>query len=95
MKIKFNPQRAEIQTTASVYSNILKYNQEEIDLNSIPNGATATNEYLTIDKDLEGNVIISMLWQYIESTKANCFPKDLEIAKDGEIYPKESENVSN
>ena len=94
MKIKFSPQRAETQTTASVHSNILKYNNEEIDLNSIPNGATASSEYLTIDKDLDGSIEISMLWQYIESTKENCFPKDLEIT-DGEIYPKESTNVSN
>ena len=94
MKIKFNPQRAEVKTTASVYNNILKYNQEEIDLTSIPDGATANNEYLTIDKDLDGNIEIIMLWQYTESTKENCFPKDLEITE-GEIYPKESENVSN
>lgn len=94
MKVKFKPQRAEVQTTASIYSNILKYNQEVIDLNSIPNGATATSEYLTIDKDLEGNIEISMLWQYIESTKENCFPKDLEIAE-GEIWPKESTNANN
>ena len=94
MKIKFNPQRAEAQTTASVYNNILKYNREEIDLGTIPNGATASNEYLTIDKNLDGNISIVMLWQYVESTKENCFPKDLEITE-GEIYPKESENVSN
>ena len=94
MKIIFNPQRAEAQTTASVYNNILKYNNEEIDLNSIPNGATASNKYLTIDKDLEGNIEITMLWQYIESTKANCFPKDLEIVE-GEICPKESMYVTN
>lgn len=94
MKIKFNPQRAEIQTTASVYNNILKYNKEEIDLNPIPNGATASNEYLTIDKDLDGNIEITILWQYAENTKENSFPKDLEIAE-GEIYPKESTNASN
>ena len=94
MKIKFNPQKAEIQTTASVYNNILKYNQEETDLNSIPDGATASNEYLTIDKDLDGNIEITILWQYVENTKENSFPKDLEIAE-GEIYPKESTNASN
>ena len=94
MIIKFNPQRAEVQTTAGIYNNILKYNNEEIDLNSIPNGATASNEYLTIDKDLEGNIEITLLWQYAESTKENSFPKDLEITE-GEIYPKESTNVSN
>lgn len=94
MIIKFNPQKAEIQTTASIYNNILKYNNEEIDLNSIPNGATASNEYLTIDKDLDGNIEIKMLWQYIENTKENSFPKDLEITE-GEIYPKESTYVSN
>ena len=94
MKIKFNPQRAEIQTTASIYNNILKYNNEEIDLNSIPDGATASNEYLTIDKDLDGNIEITMLWQYIENTKENSFPKDLETIE-GEIYPKESTNASN
>lgn len=94
MIIKFSPQRAEIQTTASIYNNILNYNNEEIDLSSIPLGATASNEYLTIDKDLVGNIEITMLWQYIDSTKANCFPKDLEITE-GEIYPKESTNVSN
>ena len=94
MKIKFNPQRAETQTTASIYNNILKYNQEEIDLTSIPKGATASNEYLTIDKDLGGNIEITMLWQYTESTKENCFAKDLEITE-GEVYPKESTNVGN
>ena len=94
MIIKFNPQRAEIQTTASVKNSILKYNNEEIDLSSIPNGATASNEYLTIDKDLDGNIEITMLWQYVESTPQNCFPKDLEIIE-GEIYPKESTNASN
>ena len=89
MIIKFNPQRAEIQTTASINNNILKYNNEEIDLSSIPNGATASNEYLTIDKDLNGNISIVMLWQYKENTKENSFPKDLEI-EEGEIFPKES-----
>lgn len=91
MIIKFNPQRAEVQTTASMYNNILKYNNEEIDLISIPNGATASNEYITIDKDLDGNIEITMLWQYIENTKENSFPKDLKITE-GEIYPKESTN---
>ena len=94
MKIKFNPQRAEAQTSASVYNNILKYNKEEIDLTSIPKGATASNEYLIIDKDLEGNIEITMLWQYVENTKENCFSKDLEIT-DGEICPKESTNADN
>lgn len=89
MIIKFNPQKAEVQTTASVYNNILKYNEDEIDLNSIPKGATASNEYLTIDKDLNGNVSIVMLWQYVKNTKEISFPKDLEITE-GEIYPKES-----
>ena len=94
MKIKFNPQRAEIQTTASIYNNILNHNNEEIDLNSIPNGATASNEYLTIDKDLDGSIEITILWQYVENTKENSFHKDLEITE-GEIYPKESTNASN
>lgn len=89
MKIKFNPQKAEVQTTASIYNNILKYNNEEIDLNSIPNGATATNDFLVIDKDLDGNITINMLWQYVESTNENCFPKYLEI-NEGDIFPKES-----
>ena len=89
MIIKFNPQRAEIQTTASVKNSILKYNNENIDLNSIPDGATASDECLTIDKDLDGNIEITMLWQYTESTNENCFPKDLEIVE-GEIFPKES-----
>lgn len=89
MKIKFNPQRAEVQTTASVYNNILKYNNVEIDLNSIPDGATASDEYITIDKYLDGNIEITMLWQYVESTLENCFPKDLEIVE-CEIFPKES-----
>ena len=91
MIIKFNPQRAEVQTTASVYNNILKYNNDEIDLSSIPNGATATDEdnRFTIDKDLDGNIEITMLWQYVENTKENCFPKDLEI-ENGDIFPKES-----
>lgn len=94
MIIKFSPQRAEVQTTASIYNSILKYNNEEIDLNSIPKCATASNEYLTIDKDLDGNIEITMLWQYVENTKENSFPKDLEITE-GEIYPKESTYVSN
>lgn len=91
MIIKFSPQKAEVQTTASIYNNVLKYNNEEIDLSSIPNGATASNEYLTIDKDLDGNIEISILWQYVEITKENCFPKDLEMTE-GEIYPMESTN---
>jgi hypothetical protein len=91
MIIKFSPQKTEIKTISSVKNNILKYNSDEINLNEIPNGATAANEFLTIDKDLEGNVTISMLWHYIESTPQNCFPKDLEITN-GEIYPKESSN---
>lgn len=94
MTIKFSPQRAEIQTTASIENNVLKYNDENIDLSSIPNGATASNECLTIDKDLDGNTEITMLWQYIENTPQNCFPKALDIT-DGEIYPKESTYVSN
>ena len=52
MKIKFNPQKAETQTAASVKNNILKYNNESINLNDIPNGATATNDFISID-DLE------------------------------------------
>lgn len=94
MIIKFKPQKAEVQTTSSIYNNILKYNNEEIDLNSIPNGATASDEYLTIDKDLGGSIEISMLWQYAEGTKENCFPRDLEIIE-GDIYPKESTSVDN
>lgn len=89
MVVKFNPQRAEIQTTASIENNVLKYNNENINLNDIPNGATATNDSLIIDKDLEGNIIVKMLWQYVESTNENCFPKDLEIVE-GDIFPKES-----
>lgn len=89
MVVKFNPQRAEIQTTASIENNVLKYNNENINLNDIPNGATATSDSLTIDKDLEGNIIVKMLWQYVENTNENCFPKDLEIVE-GEIFPKES-----
>ena len=89
MKIKFNPQRAEVQTTTNIYSNILKYNNEEIDLNSIPDGATASDEYLTINKDLDGSIETTMLWQYVEGTLENCFPKDLEI-ENGDIFPKES-----
>lgn len=89
MIIKFNPQRAEVQTTASIENNILRYNNENINLDGIPNGATASNEYLTIDKDLDGNIEITMLWQYVESTNENCFPKDLEI-EEGGIFPKES-----
>ncbi|MBL3520317.1 hypothetical protein H0A43_07500 [Arcobacter lanthieri] len=92
MIIKFNPQKAETQTTASIKGNILTYNKDKIDLNSIPDGATATNEFLTINKDLEGNIEISMLWQYTENTKENCFPKDLEI-ENGDICPKESTNA--
>ena len=89
MIVKFNPQRAETQTTASIENNVLIYNNENINLNDIPNGATATNNSLTIDKDLEGNIIVKMLWQYVESTNLNCFPKDLEIVE-GDIFPKES-----
>lgn len=89
MIVKFNPQRAEAKTTASIENNVLIYNNDNINLNDIPNGATATNDSLTIDKDLDGNITIKMLWQYIENTKENSFPRDLEI-DEGEIYPKES-----
>ena len=89
MTIRFSPQKAEIQTAASVKNNTFKYNNENINLNDIPNGATATNELMTIDKDLNGNITIKMLWQYTENTKENCFPKDLEI-DEGDIFPKES-----
>ena len=89
MTIRFSPQKAEIQTAASVKNNTFKYNNENINLNDIPNGATATNELMTIDKDLNGNITIKMLWQYIENTKENCFPRDLEI-DEGDIFPKES-----
>lgn len=91
MKIKFSPQRAETQTTTSVKNNTFKYNEENINLSDIPNGATATDENnrFTIEKDINGNIEISMLWQYVENTKENSFPKDLEITE-GEIYPKES-----
>ena len=89
MIIKFSPQRALVQTTASIENNLLIYNDESIDLSTIPNGATATSEFLTIDKDLQGNIVVKMLWQYIDSTIENCFPKDLEIVE-GDIYPKES-----
>ncbi|MCT7637084.1 hypothetical protein [Aliarcobacter butzleri] len=93
MKIKFSPQKAEFQTTASIKNNILEYNNESINLSDIPNGATATDEIgrFTIEKDIDGNIEISLLWQYTESTKENSFPKDLEI-EEGEIYPKESNN---
>ena len=91
MIIKFSPQRAEIQTTASIKNNVLKYNKDSVDLSTIPNGATAKSEYVTIDKDIEGNITITLLWQYVENTPENCFPKDLEITE-GEIYPKESTN---
>ena len=94
MIIKFNPQRAEVQTTAGIKNNVLKYNKDNVDLTTIPNGATATNEFLTINKDLDGNIEITMLWQYTENTKENSFPKDLEITE-GEIYPKESTYASN
>ena len=94
MKIKFSPQKAEFQTTANIKNNTFIYNNENINLNDIPNGATASNEYITIDKDLNGNIEITMLWQYVESTPQNCFPKDLEITE-GEIYPKESTNANN
>lgn len=89
MIIKFIPQRAEIQTTAVIKNNVLTYNNESIDLSTTPNGATATSDSLVIDKDLDGSITITMLWQYIESTNKNCFPKDLEISE-GEIFPKES-----
>ena len=96
MIIKFSPQKAEIKTKASVENNTFKYNDENVNLNDIPNGATATDSEnrFTIEKDIDGNVEISMLWQYTESTPKNCFPKDLEIIE-GEIYPKESTNVNN
>lgn len=89
MTIKFSPQKSAVQTTASINDNIFKYNNESINLNDIPNGATATNGYITIDKDLEGKVTVKILWQYMKSTNVNCFPKDLEI-EEGEIFPKES-----
>ena len=91
MIIKFSPQKAEFQTTTSVKNSTFKYNNVEVDLTSIPNGATATDEdnRFTIDKDVNGNIEISLLWQYIENTIENCFPKDLEI-ENGDIYPKEN-----
>ena len=89
MIIKFSPQKAEKQTTASIKNNVLKYNKDSVDLTTIPNGATAKSDYVTIDKDVDGNITITLLWQYIESTPENCFPKDLEIVQ-GEIYPKET-----
>lgn len=89
--IKFSTQKAEVQTTASIKNNVLKYNKDSVDLTTIPNGATAKSEYVTIDKDVDGNITITMLWQYVESAKKNCFPKDLEI-EEGEIYPMESTN---
>ena len=91
MIIKFSPQRAEIKTTASIKNNVLKYNEDSVDLTTIPNGATAKSKYVTIDKDVDGNITITMLWQYTENTPVNCFPADLEI-EEGEIYPKESTN---
>ena len=96
MTIKFIPQKAEIQTTASVKNSTFKYNKESINLNDIPNGATATDENnrFTIEKDINGNIEISMFWQYVENTKENCFPKDLEI-ENGDIFPKESTNANN
>ena len=91
MKIKFSPQRANKHTVSSIDNTVFKYNEEVIDLSDIPNGATATDSEnrFTIDKDINGNIEIYMLWQYTENTKENCFPKDLEII-DGEIYPTES-----
>ena len=50
MIIKFNPQRAEVQTTASIYNKVLKYNNKEIALNSIPLGATASKQRLALTK---------------------------------------------
>lgn len=96
MKIKFSPQKAEMQTTASIENNTFKYNSESINLSDIPNGATATDENnrFTIEKDIDGNIEISLLWQYVENTKENCFPKDLEILE-GEIYLRRVQNEFN
>ena len=86
MKIIFNPQKAENQTVASIANNMLTYNGESIDLKTIPNGATATNEYITIDKAIDESITITMLWQYIEDTAINRFPLDIDILE-GEIKP--------
>ncbi len=89
MMIKFNPQKAEKQTTASINGDILTYNGEKIDLSKIPAGATAKAEFLTIEKDDENHATITMLWQYTEPTLVNSFPADL-IVESGKITPKES-----
>ena len=89
MIIKFNPQKSNKVTTASVYSNVLTLNGESVNLLDIPNGATAYNDYVTIDKDISGNVTIDILWHYVDATTINEYPKDL-IIDNGNIYPKES-----
>lgn len=85
--VEFRPQAAGSQTEASISGQNLTYNGEVIDLSTIPAGATDTNEFLTIDKDMSGNVSISMLWNYNDSTPKNRYPANLVNPADGILAP--------
>lgn len=93
MFVKFRPQRSTFKTSASIDGNVLTYNGEDIDLSFLSNGDTATNEFLTIDKDADGNINISMLWNYEVETLIDAFPKDKDVT-DGVIEPTEHIEVS-
>lgn len=92
MKIVFNPQKSNKETEINIENNILTYNGNEINLDEILIGATVGSDYIIIDKDLENNLEISLLWQYIDNNEINRFPKDLilEDNYNGKIKPIES-----
>ena len=79
MIIKFNPQYTTTNSVIELVGGTLKYNEEEVVLADIPNGATASNEYITIDKDMDGNIELVVRWQYTEPTDLNGFPADIVV----------------
>ena len=79
MIIKFNPQYTTTNSVIELVEGTLKYNEEEVVLADIPNGATASNEYITIDKDMDGNIELVVRWQYTEPTNLNGFPADIVV----------------
>lgn len=93
MFVEFRPQKTNFKTTASISGSVLTYNGEDINLSFIENGDTATNKYLTIDKDIDGNINVSMVWNYDTDTLIDAFPKSKYVA-DGVIEPTEHIEVS-
>ena len=79
MIIKFNPQYTTTSSIIELVDGVLKYNEEEVVLADIPNSATASNEYITIDKYSDGNIELVVLWQYTEPTDLNGFPADIVV----------------